>query len=120
MPPGTGPDMRSAAPRAAARRRGSTPECRRMLRPGQIAEPERLTDRAPVDCEDERREGHPGEPAGIEWRKTQDQKETGKSRKGRSPQSPKSSRSKFIRVVRLGRLGNLGRLRRLGYSSLPW
>ena len=70
--------------------RQNTGEC---YAPGQIAESERVTHRAPVDREDERCEGHPGEPAGIKRRKTQDQKETGENRKGRSSQSPQSTRS---------------------------
>src|SRR5207245_2633461 len=97
--------------------RQSTRECQA---PGQIAEPEHLAHRAPVNRQDEWCEGNPGQPTNIKRRETQDQKETGENREGgssQSSQSPQSSQSKFNRVDRQGRLGRPGRL---DYSSLPW
>src|SRR5438093_13676452 len=94
--------------------RQNTRECQA---PGQIAEPEHLAHRAPVNRQDEWCEGNPGQPTNIKRRETQDQKETGENREGGSSQSSQSPQSKFNRVDRQGRLGRPGRL---DYSSLPW
>src|SRR5207249_11292385 len=72
--------------------RQNTRECQA---PGQIAEPEYLAHRAPVNCQDEWREGNPGQPTDIKRRETQDQQETRENCKSRSSQSSQSSRSKF-------------------------